>query len=177
MSDTQKTTTPTTNTENQSPSVTRVQDALRAEQTMDAMATEEIGSAFGDSSALEEPTAPRTQNALSLGLAAAFEQEEVRSREQTYDTPPLLVEIAAFVENFDWSDRSNITERFYQVQKVHSKIERCQQALRELLPNIHAFDIPAQKQKALTQLQQDLYRLQTFQRQSADFMDENRPTF
>ena len=38
MSDTQKTTTPTTNTENQSPSVTRVQDALRAEQTMDAMA-------------------------------------------------------------------------------------------------------------------------------------------
>ena len=178
MSDTQKAAAPTVANDNQQASTTRVQDSMRAEQRMDALENEEIGSSFEESSNMEPVQASSLRdNPLSIGLAAAFAQEEADASTQNYETPPLLIEIARFVENFDWNDRSNIMERFYQVQRVYTKIEACQQALSDLLPQIHTFNIPAQKQKALTQLQQDMYQLQSFQKQSADFMDENRPSF
>ena len=113
-----------------------------------------------------------------MGLAAAFAQEvEEPAEQERYERPLFLQEVEQFLESFDWNDKSNITERFFQVQRMHLKIQECQNSLEEIIPKIKAFGISAQKQKALEQAQNDLYRLQSFKRQTQDFLDENRPSF
>ena len=139
----------------------------------DPLAREEIRTSFQEDSAADGQHKELTKDtsAFRLGLAQAFAQEEDMQEDFTYAPPPGLAKVHEFMSNFDFSDRNNPTHRFALVSNVYSDILNIQAVMREMNGQ------SALSFQARQQLQEDLYLLDTYQRQASDFMEETRPTY
>ena len=151
-----------------------VSHSSRTQHTVhDAMATEEIRSSFeGDETGRrEESETKKDTTSFRLGLAEAFAQEEIIETEAQYEPPHLLSQIQEFMSSFDFDDRSNSAKGYEAVTAIHRDIGSVQAALRAMQGQ-SSFSFQARNQ-----IQEDLYRLQSFHQQASDYMEETKPRF
>ena len=148
------------------------QSRVHARPLHDAMATEEIRSAFEQDRTQEQSKdALERSNDMGFfreGLASAFAMEEATPK--SYEPPPMLQTIQHFFDSYDFADRSDKTRGFTTVSGVYQDIRSCQAYLQSLQSqNLSG--------AARQQVMDDLAQLSSFQVQAFDYMEEVRPTF
>ena len=138
----------------------------------DPMAREEIASSFDErpSSIQSNSSQSKDTSSFRLGLAQAFAQEEEIQEDFAYVPPVQLAKVQDFMSVFDFSDKNDAVRKFETVSSIHHDILTVQSILRDMSSQSLSF-------QARQQLQQDLYLLETFAKQTSDFMEETRPTY
>ncbi|MAA80373.1 MAG: hypothetical protein CL916_14050 [Deltaproteobacteria bacterium] len=139
----------------------------------DPMAAEEIRTSFQEKSnrVIQSQKSTKDTSSFRLGLAEAFAQEEDIQEDFTYVPPAQLAKIRDFMSSFDFSNRNDPTHRFEIVSGVYNDIVDIQNIVRKMNAQ-SSFDFQARQQ-----LQEDLYLLETYRKQTSDFMEETRPTY
>ena len=137
------------------------------------MAAEELGSSFdaNPNEAQQNQSQPKDTSSFRLGLAQAFAQEEAIQEDLSYTPPLKLAKVQEFMSVFDFTDRNNPEHRFEIVSSIHYDILAVQDIINQM-----------REQTALTfqarqRLQEDLYLLETYRKQTFDFMEETRPRY
>lgn len=139
---------------------------------VDPMAREEIGTSFDESPSRAQSDLFQSKDTSSfrLGLAQAFAQEEEIQEDFAYVPPAQLAKVQEFMSVFDFSDKNDAVRKFETVSSVHHDILTVQSMVNNMSSQSLSF-------QARQQLQQDLYLLETFAKQTSDFMEETRPTY
>ena len=160
-------------TTNQDSGQERTNPTQRNQSIHDPMTSEEIRSSFQESveSIGRDASSSKDTSTFRMGLAQAFAQEEKIQEEHSYAPPKQLERVRSFMSSFDFTDKNNPVQRFEIVSSMHQEIIDVQTVLQQIKDQF------ALSFKARQQLLDDLYLLDTFRKQTFDFIEETRPTY